>query len=90
MSNPKLDQQKLIDRWARWVNHKGLTAVALPLLEVGRSLGFLGAQALLMAQPILGLMLDGNRVSSYVALLEDPKALGQLIEQIEQEAASRD
>ena len=64
--------------------------MALPLLEVGRSLGFLGAQLLLMAQPVLGLVLDSSRVTGYAALLEDPDALGRLMEQIEQEATSSD
>lgn len=90
MSNPNFDQEQLIERWANWINRRGLATVALPLLEVGRSLGFLGAQVLLMAQPILGLVLDSSRVTSYAALLEDPDALDRLLEQIEQEATSGD
>lgn len=90
MSNSQVEQEQIIQRWARWINRVGLATVAIPLIEIGRAWGFLGAQTLIIAQPILGLVLDGRTIGNYAALLENPNAMNLFIERVEQEAASSD
>ena len=83
MSKSETGQEQWLDHWAERINRSGLAIVALPLLEIGLGLGFLAGQALLLAQPVLGILLDEANVTRYVALLEDPVALESLIERIE-------
>ena len=90
MSKAETDQGPWLDHWAERIHRSGLAIVALPFLEIGRGLGFLIGQALLLAQPALGILVDEASVTRYVALLEDPVALESLIERIEQKAKSDD
>ncbi len=79
-------QEQWLDQWAERIYHSGLSAAALPLLEISRALGFLASQALLLAQPVLAGFVDKESINRYVALLEDPAALDSLIERVERKA----
>jgi hypothetical protein len=52
--------------------------MALLLIEVARPFGFLGGQALVMAQPLLSGMVDDVAVERTVALMDSPGLLDQL------------
>jgi hypothetical protein len=88
MSKPELDQEQWLGRWAERIHRSGLAVVALPLLEVGRGLGFLVGQALLLAQPVLAGLVDEASIDQYVTLLENPDAMERLIERIERKTES--
>jgi hypothetical protein len=85
---PKPDdaQEQLLDQWAERIHRSGLTVVAVPLLEIGRGLGFLASQALLLAKPLLASLVDDASIDRYVTLLDDPDALEKLIERVERKA----
>jgi hypothetical protein len=83
MSKSETGQEQWLDQWAERVHHSGLAIIALPLLEIGRGLGFLASQALLLTQPVIGVLADEASVNRYITLLQDPAALERLIELIE-------
>jgi len=82
------DQEQWLDHWAERIHRSGLALIALPLLQVSRGMGFLVSQALLLVQPVLGGLVDVASIDRYVALLENPLALEELIERIERKAGS--
>jgi hypothetical protein len=86
MSKQEAGRDQWLDQWAERIHHSGLSPVALPLLEVSRGLGFLASQALLLGQPVLTGLVDKESINRYVALLEDPAALDDLIKRIERKA----
>ena len=88
MPVPETDREQWLDHWAERIHCSGLAPVALTALEIGRGLGFLASQALLLVQPVLGDLVDGATVTRYAALLEDPVSLEGLIERIERKAKS--
>jgi hypothetical protein len=90
MSKEVSGQEQWLDRWAERIHQSGYSAVALPMLEIGRALGFLVSNALLFTQPVLTGLVGETSVSRYVALFEDPAALERLIECIEQKARNDD
>ena len=83
-------QEQWLDHWAERIHRSGLALVALPLLEIGRGMGFLASQVLLLIQPVLGGLVDVASIDRYVTLLEDPLAIEELIERIERKAGSND
>jgi hypothetical protein len=86
VSRTETGQEQWLDQWAKRIHHSGLAIVALPLLEMGRGLGFLASQALLLAQPVIGVLTDEANVNKYITLLQDPVTLERLIELIERKA----
>lgn len=88
MSKPETGREQWLDQWAERIHRSGLAVVALPLLEIGRGLGFLAGQALLMAQPVLAGLVDEASINRCVTLLEEPVTLGGLIERVERKAES--
>jgi len=82
MSQPGTGQEQWLDQLAERIHQSGLRVVLLPLLEVGRALGFLASQALLLTQPVWTGLVDEASVNRYVTLLEDPVALEGLIERV--------
>lgn len=86
MSELESSQEQWLDHWAERIHHSGLAVIALPLLEIGRGLGFLASQAVLLVQPALGSLVDGASVARWITLLQDPVALQTLIERIELKA----
>lgn len=86
MIKSETGQEQSLDRWAERIHRSGLGVVALPLLEIGRGLGFLASQALLLSRPVLAVLVDEAQIDQYVAILEDPAALDELIERVERKA----
>lgn len=84
MPRSETAQEQWLDRWADRIHHSGLSAVVLPLLEIGRGFGFLAGQALLLSKPVLAGLIAQDRIDRYVTLLEDPAAWERLIEHVEQ------
>ena len=86
MSQPEIGQDEWLDQWAERIHYSGLSVVVLPLLEIGRGLGVLASQVLLLTQPVLAGLVDKTSIDRYVALLEDPRAVERLIERVERKA----
>jgi hypothetical protein len=86
MSKPRIVQEQWLDQWAERIDQSGLAIVALPLLEIGRGLGFVVSHVLLFIQPLLVTVVDKNSINRYINLLEDPAAVESLIERIERKA----
>lgn len=51
--NGKQEKQTQADRWAELIESNGLSSVALSLLEIVDTFGFLGHQALLALEPLV-------------------------------------
>ena len=73
----KLEQLVWIETWGRRIAALHLTPIALVLINIIRPFGFLGSQALIMAQPLLTGITD-DRFAQAVALLDDPEMLRHL------------
>ncbi len=71
-----------IETWARRIRAAGMTPVAVPLLEVVRSLGFLAGQALLLGEPLLVGFTSRDRLRGATAWLEDPEQAEKLLAQL--------
>ena len=74
-----------------WSDHvkRQLEVPANMFLESVRPLNFLGSQALVFLQPILGMVLNPAEVEKFAKLLEKRNALPRLIEKIEEGASKR-
>ena len=68
---------------ARSLSRMGIRVPALWLLELYKPLGFLGAQALLFLQPVLGVWTGDEVIRDYVTLLEEPTGIEQLLAELE-------
>lgn len=77
--NTEMEQQAWIKAWARRIDALGLSSIALPLLNIACMYGFLGSQALLMAQPLAVGIVDDVTIERTVALLDSPELLKQLM-----------
>ena len=86
MSQPEIGQDEWLDQWAERIHCSGLSVVVLPLLEIGRGLGVLASQVLLLTQPVLTGLVNKTSIDRCVALLEDPRAVERLIERVERKA----
>ncbi len=70
--------------------HRAGLGSMFPLLrEVGRGLGFLGAHALWLLQPLLVPFVPSQRITAWARLLEDPAALERLLTHAEALAAGQ-
>ncbi len=63
-----------LKRWAAAIQARGLTEVAIPLLDVLQVWGFVGSQLLWMIAPFAG----QQTLASLAAALEEPATLRQL------------
>ncbi len=72
------EQQAWVETWARRIDALGLSSVTLSLLETARAFGFLGSQALLMAQPLVTDLVNDTTVERAVTLLDSPELLERL------------
>lgn len=68
--------------WRARLRAWGLEDLAAALLEAAEPLSLLGAQALYLAQPALGLLLPTDDVGRWARLLEDPANLAWLRERL--------
>jgi hypothetical protein len=76
--NSKAEQLDWVDKLARRIEQNHASSLALLLVEIARPFGFLGSQALLMAQPLLTGILDDATVERATILLDDPELLNRL------------
>ena len=75
--NGKQAQKAEIDRWAKLIELRGLSSLALPLLDLADAFGFLVGHACLAVEPLIrGMSVDtfGQRAS----LLSRPELRQQL------------
>lgn len=69
------EQQAWIETWARHIEILGLSPVALALLEIAHTFGFLGSQVLLVAQPLMTGIVSDTTLERALDLLESPEML---------------
>ena len=74
---------RLIESIARRIADWGLTAPAVVFLEANHPFSFVGSQALLFFQPVLGVLVGDETVAGYAQLLEDRANVGRLIRRLE-------
>lgn len=75
--NGKQEQQAEIDRWAKLIELRGLSPLALPLLDLADAFGFLVSHAFLAVEPLM----RGTSVDTFgrpAALLSRPELRQQL------------
>jgi hypothetical protein len=77
------DRDELIDYFVWRIQRLGIARIALLTLQSLRPLSFLSSQALLMMQPMIDLLIGEDKMDAYVALLEDPAAVDELIKRLE-------
>jgi hypothetical protein len=76
--NNEAEQLDWVDKLARRIEQRGASSLALLLIEIARPFGFLGSQALLMAQPLLTGIIDSTTVEQATILLDNPELLNRL------------
>ncbi len=79
----EIRQEELVDQIAERVRRWGVSGLVGALLESIRPIAFIGGQALWVAQPALGLMMDTEQVAEYARLLEQPDTLALLRARLE-------
>jgi hypothetical protein len=82
-----------VDRLAAWIQDRGLAAPAMALFETSKPLLPIGAQLLLLLQPLLGAfgpaigwLGDDAGLRACAAWLEDPAAVDDLLTRLEERA----
>ncbi|HEY74434.1 MAG TPA: hypothetical protein G4N99_14340 [Thermoflexia bacterium] len=83
----ELKQPAWVETWARRIETLGLSSMAIALVEIARPYGFLGSQALLMAQPLMTGIVDGARLDQVLTLLDDAETLERLKMRLEGKGA---
>ena len=76
--NSEAEQLDWVDKLARRIEQRGASSLALLLVEITRPFGFLGSQAILMAQPLLTGIIDNTTVEQVTVLLDNPELLNRL------------
>lgn len=83
-------QEQLIERLVEWIEVRGLRSPAILLLEANKPLACIGGQALLLIQPLLGLVgpalgwpVGKERAAEWAALLEHPSGIDRILERLE-------
>lgn len=83
------EELKLLDRVADAVVKRQMTTPAIMFLESVRPLNFLGSQALIFLQPIVGLVISTAEMERVGQILERRKSIPVLIEMIEAKDAKK-
>ena len=79
-----VDQRDLlIERLAQKISSCGLTAPAILFLETNKPFSFIGSQALLFFQPLLGFLLGDEVIGGYAQLFEDQANVERLLHLLE-------
>jgi hypothetical protein len=76
-------RQALIAAAAEAIRRRGMTAPAILFLEANRPFSFIAGQALLVAEPLLGLLVGYEHVRDWGLVLEDRQSLELLIQYLE-------
>lgn len=76
--NGEIEGQTWVKMWAKRIEALGLKPLALPLVEIARAFGFLGSQALLLAQPLVTGIVNETTLEQAAALLDSPELLERL------------
>jgi hypothetical protein len=74
-----------LTRWANQLEARGLTSLAIPLLDVLKVWGFVGGQLLWMLAPLFA----PSSLASLAEILEEPEMLGELQAQLIEREHSR-
>lgn len=80
----KARRDQVIEKLARAIVSRRLQAPAALFIELNRPLGFIFSQTAFFARPFLGFFLPVADVESAAEALDDPKALDQLLDRIEE------
>ncbi len=83
--NGETEGQAWVETWARRIEALGLAPLALPLVEIACAFGFLGSQALLLAQPLMIGIVNETTLERAVTLLDSPELLERLRARLESE-----
>ena len=81
-------RDELIETLAGRIEGMGLATPAILMLEANKPLSFLGSQALLVLQPLLGFAVGDTATEEYAALLEDRDNVERLILRLERQASN--
>jgi hypothetical protein len=73
----------LIERLAQRIFNCGMTAPAILFLEANKPFSFIGSQALLFFQPLLGFLLGDEVIGGYTQLFEDQTNVERLLHLLE-------
>ena len=73
-----------IQSWAKRIKSWGLSSMAVSLLESIHPLSLLGSQTLLLAQPLLGGLIDDTSLERAIALLDDTTVQDQMKSYLEE------
>ena len=79
----EVEQLDWVDNLARRIEEREASPLALLLIDIVRPFGFLGGQALLIAQPLLAGIVDDATVEQATTLLDDPELLNRLSSTLE-------
>lgn len=85
MSQLPLQENSISRDLARRIAARGLRPIALLALEAGRPLALLAAQLVWMAQPLLSLAWQRQRLAQWAQFLEGPRNIDAMIEYLEAE-----
>ncbi|MBM3263618.1 MAG: hypothetical protein FJY97_09390 [candidate division Zixibacteria bacterium] len=77
------DQKQLLDRVARSIVARRLTAPAILFLESMKPLSFLGGQFMAFLSPFVHLALDASSYDRFAEAIEDRENVEYLIQRIE-------
>lgn len=79
-----IDQRDLlIEKLAQRISSWGLTAPAILFLEAHKPFSFIGSQALLFFQPLLGFLVGDEVIGGYAQLFEDQANIERLLHLME-------
>ena len=74
--------RQLVERLARFVVRRRMTAPVLMVLETGRPLNFIGSQCLAFLAPFLTLIFSRTEYDRFVRLLDKRKSVDLIIDAI--------
>ncbi len=80
---PEERRKELVEKLAKGIVSRGLTAPAIFFLESVKPLNFLGSQAMIFFEPIVRSIFPFQAYTEFAVLLEDRKTLERLICEIE-------
>ena len=80
----------MIERLVAWIEARGLRSAAILLLEANKPLAPIGGQALLLLQPLLGLVgpalgwsSGAEPAAEWADLLENPAGVDRILERLD-------